>query len=104
MRDHAGVKRAQLGEVPVEAAARDAELARQDIRLQSVEALARQRRQGEIDPVSSSQSLGHMDAPYSSVLTATIGALGFKNHALLYGGGECVIWRCRPRACWPFSS
>src|SRR5262245_17902420 len=75
MRDHPLMKRAQLGEVPVEAAARDAKLARQNIRLERVEALARQRRQSGIDPVLSRQPLGHKDAPYSTVLTATIGAL-----------------------------
>ena len=48
-----------------------AEVARKDIRLESIEAIARERRQREINPVLRGQSLGHEVAPYSSVLTGT---------------------------------
>ena len=72
MLDHPGMKSAEVGEVPIEAAARDAKLARKHIRFQSIEALVCERPHGEINPVLYGQSLGHDAAPYSAVLTATM--------------------------------
>src|SRR5262249_9553050 len=71
-RDHAGMKSIKIGEVPIETAARDAELARQHVRLESIGALASERGQAEIDPVLSGQAPGHDAAPYSHVLTAAM--------------------------------
>jgi hypothetical protein len=51
MRNHLGMKGAEFAEVPVEAATRDAELARKDICLQGLETLADERFQSEINPV-----------------------------------------------------
>src|SRR5262245_27745356 len=92
MLDHPGMKTAEVLEVPIEAAARDAELARKHIRLESIEALARERCQGEVDPVLRGQSLGHEVAPYNTVLTSTI-------------AGDVVspytpVWRCRMQGLW----
>src|SRR5262249_50676907 len=59
MLDHPSMKSAEIAEVPIETATRDPELARQHIRLQSLEALACERGQSEIDPVLRCQSFGH---------------------------------------------
>jgi hypothetical protein len=59
MPDHPSMKSSELGEVPIEAAARHAELARKDVRLEGLEALARQRLQREIDPVLRGQPFCH---------------------------------------------
>src|SRR5262249_34285503 len=73
MLDYPGMKSAEVAEVPIEAAARDAKLARKHFRLQSIEALVRERCYGEINPVSCRQSFGHKVAPYSAALTPTMG-------------------------------
>src|SRR5262249_22555700 len=57
--DHPGMKRAEVAEMPIEAAARDAELAGEHIRLQGIEALLRERCESEVDPVLRGQSVGH---------------------------------------------
>src|SRR5262245_38019737 len=80
MLDNLGMKGAEVAEVPIEAAARDAELARKHICLESSEALARERCQCEVDPDLRSQPFGHEVAPYNSVLTSTIGRLTFTMH------------------------
>src|SRR5689334_18187357 len=67
--DHAGMKSTEIGEVPIETPPRDAEPAREHVRLQRIEALVREPRQAEIDPVLCRQALGHYAAPYSDVLT-----------------------------------
>src|SRR5262245_66259921 len=73
MLDHLGMKGAEVAEVPIEAAARDAELARKHICLESSEALARERCQCEVDPVLRSQPFGHEVATYNRVFYYTYG-------------------------------
>jgi hypothetical protein len=51
--------------MPIEAAARNAELARQDVRLQGAESLTREGLQGEIDPVLRGQAFGHAGVPHT---------------------------------------
>src|SRR5262249_11756347 len=78
--NYPGMKSAEVAEVPIEAAARDAELARKHIRLQSIEALSRERCEGKINPVLCGQSLGHDAAPYSTVLTSTMSRYNLTMH------------------------
>src|SRR5262245_48055626 len=59
MLDHPSMKIAEIPEVPIEAAARDAELARKHIHLQSTDALVGERGQSEINPVLGRQPFGH---------------------------------------------
>src|SRR5262249_38053873 len=73
LRDHTDMECGQIGEVPIEAAARDAELARQHIRLERIAAFAREREEAEIDPVLGGQAPSHDAAPYRTVLTAASG-------------------------------
>src|SRR6185295_10602148 len=70
--DRPGMKGAEVGEVPIEAATRDAELAGQHVRLECIRALVRERGQCEIDPVLRRQPSAHTAAPYTAVLTPTM--------------------------------
>src|SRR5215831_2543343 len=67
--DDTSMERLDVLEVPIEASSRDAELARQDFRLERFETLPRQSREREIDPGLCVKSLGHWCKPYSCVLT-----------------------------------
>src|SRR5262245_12411683 len=96
MLDHPSMKIAEIPEVPIETAARDAELARKHIHLQSTDALVGERCQSEINPVVGRQPFSHeptiqqcIDFPKGRGTVSTI-------HSGM-GGGECGTRSLRPR-------
>ena len=95
------MKSPEVGEVPIEAAARDAKLARKHIRLQSVEALVCERPYGEINPVLYGQSLGHDAAPYSAVLTATMCRTGVDRAGAAAGNAAAASVAYGLQRSWP---
>src|SRR5581483_1278454 len=70
--DHASMKGVEIGEMPIKAATRNTQLARQHVSLQRLEALTCQRPQGELNPVSSRQAFVHQST-LQTVLTAAMG-------------------------------
>src|SRR6185295_11906772 len=86
--DRPGMKGAEVGEVPIEAATRDAELAGQHVRLECIRALVRERGQCEIDPVLRRQPSAHTAAPYTAVLTPTMRRHSPSRSTGERGGGE----------------
>ena len=94
-----GMERADIGEMPVEAAARDAHRLRQRLGLQRREALSGERLQTLVEPVLRGKLIAHAAAPYTTVLTgASAGPI--LPYSTCMEGSRCAISCCKSPASW----
>ena len=91
---------ADVGEMPVEAAARHPHRLGQRLGLQCREAAFGQCLEALIEPVFGGELIGHEatcdNPPYTTVLTGASAAAIY--HTVVYGGSECAISCCNVRA------